>query len=152
MERFLWPEREQMRTRAMLEEVVRRIVEIADPDQVILFGSAARNRMRTRSDFDILVVKAGVSDASQLVQDIHVHLFGISKPVDIIVATPEDLEETRGKMWTFLGRIQLHGRCIYRARNGHNGSGHNGNGRNGNGHANGYRYRGNGARPVARYR
>jgi len=129
----------------MLEEVVRRIVEIAAPDQVILFGSAARNRMRTRSDFDILVVKGGVSDASQLVQDIHVHLFGISKPVDIIVATPDDLEETRGKMWTFLGRIQLHGRCIYRARNGHNGSGHKG-----NGHANGYRRKG--ARPAARYR
>src|SRR5574337_1246897 len=52
--------RDVERDRAVLTEVVRRIVQVAQPDQVILFGSAARGRLRPDSDFDLLVIKSGV--------------------------------------------------------------------------------------------
>ena len=42
-------------TPAVLEEIVRRIVEVAQPERVILFGSAARGEMGPDSDVDLLV-------------------------------------------------------------------------------------------------
>ena len=42
---------------AVLDEIARRIVEVAQPERVILFGSAARGEMRPNSDVDLLVVK-----------------------------------------------------------------------------------------------
>jgi len=38
-----------------LEEMVRRIVEVADPERIILFGSAATGKMGSDSDIDLLV-------------------------------------------------------------------------------------------------
>ena len=41
----------------VLDEVVRRIVEVAQPEKIILFGSAVRGEMGPNSDVDLLVVK-----------------------------------------------------------------------------------------------
>ena len=48
---------------ATLDEIVRRIVEVARPEGIILFGSAARGEMDRHSDVDLLVVKGGVTAA-----------------------------------------------------------------------------------------
>jgi predicted nucleotidyltransferase len=44
-----------------LAEIVRRVVDAAHPDSIILFGSAARGETGPDSDLDLLVVKTGVS-------------------------------------------------------------------------------------------
>ena len=46
-------------TAAVLDDVVRRIVAVAQPERIILFGSAARGGMGPHSDFDLLIVKEG---------------------------------------------------------------------------------------------
>ncbi len=40
----------------MLNEIILRIVQVAKPDKIILFGSAARGQMGRNSDVDLLVV------------------------------------------------------------------------------------------------
>ncbi len=42
----------------VLDDVVRRIVEVAQPEKVILFGSAARGETDIHSDLDVLVITA----------------------------------------------------------------------------------------------
>ncbi|HEV8717222.1 MAG TPA: nucleotidyltransferase domain-containing protein, partial [Candidatus Binatia bacterium] len=42
-----------------LELIIKRIVEVAQPEKIILFGSAAREEMGPNSDVDLLVIKAG---------------------------------------------------------------------------------------------
>jgi len=42
-----------------LADIVRRVVEAAQPDKIILFGSAARGEMGPDSDIDLLVIKRG---------------------------------------------------------------------------------------------
>ena len=101
---------------AALREVVRRIVEVADPDEIVLFGSAARGRLRSDSDFDLLVIKSGVEDRYRLRQRIFSNFFGLAVPVDVIVVTPEEAYEARKNAWTFLGRALRDGRCVYRPR------------------------------------
>jgi len=74
-----------------LNEIIRRIVEVAQPEKIILFGSAARGEMGPHSDVDLLVVKSGVHRRN-LAKAIYRNLLGVGQAVDIIVVTPEDIE------------------------------------------------------------
>ncbi len=75
----------------VLDDIVRRIVAVADPDKIILFGSAARGEMRPSSDLDLLVVKSGVH-RRKLAQRIYRDLIGVGQAVDVVVASPDDLD------------------------------------------------------------
>jgi len=98
-----------------LEELVRRIVDIARPDRIILFGSAARGEMGPDSDVDLLVVKSGIEHRRRLAQDIYMNLSGVGVGVDIIVLTPEDIEAERDSVGSILGPALDEGRVIYAA-------------------------------------
>lgn len=75
----------------VIDELVRRVVEAANPEKIILFGSGARGDLGKNSDLDLLVVKRG-AHRRQLAQKIYMNLFGLGQPVDVIVVTPEDIE------------------------------------------------------------
>ena len=68
----------------MLDEIVRRVVEVADPERIILLGSAARGESRPDSDIDLLVVKEG-AHRRKLSQAIYRRLMGIGRSVDVVV-------------------------------------------------------------------
>jgi len=76
----------------VLDDIVRRIVEVAHPDRIIMFGSAARGEVGPDSDIDLLVVKRGPVHRRRLARAIYRRMIGVGQAVDIIVATPEDLE------------------------------------------------------------
>src|SRR5438876_10847788 len=78
--------------RKVLAEVVRRVVEAAQPDKIILFGSAARGEMGPNSDLDLLVIKGGKFNRRRLTTAIYRHLWGSNAPVDVVVVTPEEVE------------------------------------------------------------
>jgi predicted nucleotidyltransferase len=100
---------------AVLAEVVRRIVEVASPDRIVLFGSAARGRMGPDSDLDLLVVKSGVPHRRRLAQQIYGRLLGLTVPIDVIVVTPEDIERYREKVGPIVGPALKEGRIVYGA-------------------------------------
>lgn len=76
----------------VLNTIIERIVEVADPERIILFGSAVRGETGPHSDLDLLVVKSDVH-RRKLAQRIYRNLIGVGQPVDIVVATPEDLDQ-----------------------------------------------------------
>ena len=78
----------------VLDEIVRRIVAVAQPEKIILFGSAARGGMGPHSDVDLLVVKGGVHRRA-MAGRIYRRLVGVGTPVDVVVVTPEDVERYR---------------------------------------------------------
>lgn len=97
----------------VLEEIVRRIVAYANPDKIILFGSVARGVSGPDSDIDLLVIKTGVRHRRELAQKIHRQLFGIGRPVDILVQTPQDIESSRSAVGSILPTVLSEGREIY---------------------------------------
>lgn len=97
-----------------LSEVIRRIVAVAQPQRIILFGSVARGEGGPDSDLDLLVVKTGVH-RRRLAQQIYRSLFGIPVPVDVIVVTPEDVRAFRGKVGTVIDPALREGREVYAA-------------------------------------
>jgi predicted nucleotidyltransferase len=100
---------------AALAELVRRIVAVAQPDRIVLFGSGARGEMRPDSDLDVLVVKSGVEHRRRLAQAIYMNLSGVGVGVDVIVLTPEDIEAQRGSVGSIVGPALEEGRVIYAA-------------------------------------
>jgi predicted nucleotidyltransferase len=80
---------------ADLRDIVRRIVEVADPEKIILFGSAARGTMGPNSDLDLLVIKGGDYDHSRVSRDIYRSLRDIDYAKDVLLFTPEEVERYR---------------------------------------------------------
>ncbi len=96
-----------------LNELVRRIVEAVKPLRIILFGSAARNEIGPDSDLDVLVVMPNGTHRRRTVQQLHTRMFGLGVPVDIIVATPQDLDNHKENAGLIYRTILREGRVIY---------------------------------------
>jgi len=71
-----------------IQTLVRRIVDIAHPIRIVLFGSAARDELRTDSDLDMLVVVPDGSECRKLAMQLYRDIHGIRHPFDLVVATP----------------------------------------------------------------
>jgi predicted nucleotidyltransferase len=99
----------------LLDEVTRRIVSSVKPQRVLLFGSAARGRMKKNSDFDMLVVMREPVHRRQIAQKIYRNLHGTGVAVDIVVATEKDLEKYGQRAGTILRSALQEGRVLYEA-------------------------------------
>lgn len=75
-----------------IDEIVRRVVAAANPERIIMFGSAARGELGRNSDIDLLVVKAGGYAKREVSQRIRQSLRGLGEAFDVVVATPEEIE------------------------------------------------------------
>ncbi len=102
-------------TQETLDEIVQRIVSVADPERIILFGSAVSGRIGRNSDVDLLVVKSEVNRL-ELARKIYSRLHGVNEAVDVIVVSPEDLEQYRNNPALIISSAIAEGRIIYDAR------------------------------------
>ena len=98
-----------------LDEIIRRIVRIAAPERIILFGSTARGDAGPDSDLDLLVVKAGNVHRRELAGQIYAALVGLDRSVDVIVVTTEDVERYRNSHALVIAPALREGRVIYAA-------------------------------------
>lgn len=96
-----------------LDEIIQRIAEVAEPERVILFGSAARGDMGPNSDLDLLVVKSGQYHRGRLTEEIYMHLFGVGQAVDVVVVTPEDIEGFRDALSLVIAPALREGKVVY---------------------------------------
>lgn len=99
----------------LLAEMVRRVVQVAHPNQVILFGSAARNEMSLNSDVDLLVVVENTAHRRRLAQAIYRNLVGVGFAADIVVITTQDLDRYRENPYTVIRPALEEGRVLYAA-------------------------------------
>ena len=101
-------------TQAILDDIIRRIVEVAQPQKIILFGSAARGDMNRHSDVDLLVVKEG-AHRRRLAGRIYENLYGVGAPVDVVVVTPADVARYKDSHALVIKPALQEGRVIYEA-------------------------------------
>ncbi|MEW5825460.1 MAG: nucleotidyltransferase domain-containing protein [Candidatus Bipolaricaulota bacterium] len=96
-----------------LREILERVIGIADPDRVILFGSAARGDADAHSDIDLLVVKANIPHRGRMTEDIYVGLLGVRRAVDAVVVDAEDLRKYGDAHALIIRPALREGRVIY---------------------------------------
>jgi len=97
----------------VLEEAVRRIVDEADPERIILFGSGARGELRPGSDLDLLVIKGGEYDYHRTITEIYAALAKLDTPVDVVLVTPEQAERYRNSFCLVIHPAMKEGKPIY---------------------------------------
>ncbi len=99
---------------AILAQIVEQIVRAAKPEKIVLFGSAARGEMGPDSDIDLLVIKAGKYNSHRVTTAIYRQLTG-GAAVDVILATPEDIERYGNSQCLVYYPALREGRVIYEA-------------------------------------
>lgn len=100
---------------SVVEEIVRRILSVAAPDKIILFGSAATGTMTRDSDIDLLVVEAEPGDQRKESVRLRETLIGLGYPFDIIVISSEWFEESKGVIGGIAYPANKYGKVIYEA-------------------------------------
>jgi predicted nucleotidyltransferase len=80
-------------TSAALRDLIARVTAVVRPLRIVLFGSAVRGRLGPNSDLDILVVAPDGTRRRETAQAIYQRLIGFAWPVDVVVATEQDLRE-----------------------------------------------------------
>jgi HEPN domain-containing protein/predicted nucleotidyltransferase len=95
-----------------LAEIVQNVVAAAQPDKIILFGSAARGEMGPHSDIDLLIIKGGKFNHNRLTRDIYRNLTG-AVGVDALVVTPEVLEQYGDSPYLVYYPALREGKVIY---------------------------------------
>ncbi len=101
-----------MINQSILDDIIRRIVEVADPERIILFGSAARGDMNRDSDVDLLIVKEG-GDPLDLMGQIYQNMYGAGAAVDAIVVTPQAIERYKDSHALIIKPALQEGKVVY---------------------------------------
>ena len=102
-----------MVTEQTLTEVTKRLVEGFQPEQIILFGSQARETADDHSDVDILVVCSVKGSRRALTLNMYRALKGLGIAKDIIVLTKEEFERNRQIPGTIARPAWIEGRVLY---------------------------------------
>lgn len=100
---------------SLIDEIVRRILSVAKPDRIILFGSAARGTMGKDSDIDLLVVQSSPFDPREEYVRIRKSLRGLGYPFDILFISTDRFEESKGVIGGIAYPADKYGRVIYAA-------------------------------------
>jgi uncharacterized protein len=98
-----------------LDEIIRRIVEVAQPEKIVLFGSAVTGRMGPDSDLDFLVIMPDGIHRRRTAQVIYSSLKGIGLAKGIVVATQGDVRNYGDNPSLVLCPALREGRELYRA-------------------------------------
>ncbi len=99
----------------LIEEIVGRILSVTQAERIIIFGSAAVDKMTRDSDIDLLVLKSAPGNPRQ--ESLHVRraLNGLGFPFDIIVMATERFEESKGVIGGIAFPANKYGKVIYEA-------------------------------------
>jgi predicted nucleotidyltransferase len=96
-----------------MSEIVERILDVAKPQRIILFGSAATGQMTKDSDVDLLILEAAPDDTRKESVLIRQAVRGLGYPFDIIVMAVERFEETKGVIGGIAYPAHKYGKVIY---------------------------------------
>jgi uncharacterized protein len=98
-----------------LQEIVRRVLTVASPDKIILFGSAATGTMTPDSDIDLLIVQSGSVDQRKESLKIHGTLSGLGFAFDVIVISRDWFEASKHVIGGIAYPAHKYGKAIYEA-------------------------------------
>jgi len=98
-----------------IQEIVRRILTVAKPDKIILFGSAATGQMTRDSDIDLLIVEPDVSEQRKEYVCIREALGNLGYPFDLLFISTEWFEDSKNVIGGIAYPANKYGKVIYDA-------------------------------------
>ena len=96
----------------VLNEVVRRVLAVAKPDRIILFGSAATGQMTKDSDIDLLIVESTAENRHAESVAITDAIGDVRFPVDVKIISSERFEATKNIIGGIAYAAHKYGRIL----------------------------------------
>lgn len=99
-----------------IDAAIKRIVSVAHPRKVVLFGSVVMGKPDIHSDVDILVVTGNEVESSRK-ESVRIRraLRGITMPMDILVIPEQRLQELADQPGLVYREAIQYGRVVYEA-------------------------------------
>lgn len=96
-----------------ISEIVNKIASGYNPEKIILFGSYATGNPNEDSDLDLFVIKDTDLPRPQRTVQVRKMIYGSMVPIDLIVYTPKEIEESKGNKFGFVYEVLNHGKTLY---------------------------------------
>lgn len=103
-----------MATALEIQHISDQICKEFAPQKIILFGSHSRGNQDSDSDVDLLIVTQFQGKPWRFAVEIRERIKA-GVPLDLLVRTPEQLQERLAKHDMFLMDIVTHGKVLYEA-------------------------------------
>jgi predicted nucleotidyltransferase len=97
----------------LLDEVVRRIRSVGNPQRIVLFGSRARGDAPPESDVDLLLIEESALSRHRRPIPYLRALLGLFPAKDIVVYTPSEVAEWADVPNAFVTTALREGRILY---------------------------------------
>ena len=100
-----------------MNEIIQIIVSLANPDQIILFGSYARGDNTKGSDIDLLILKKGLKKPAALADSIRFAFYEnkIAVSVDVLALDSDKYPELSTQIGLVYKTIKKEGKKVYAA-------------------------------------
>lgn len=99
----------------LTQEIITRLLTVANPDKIILFGSAATGQMNKDSDIDLLVLEKNPGSTRQKSVLLRASLGNLDFSFDIIVMSTKRFEESKNIIGGIAYPANKYGKVIYEA-------------------------------------
>ncbi|MFW6047288.1 MAG: nucleotidyltransferase domain-containing protein [Candidatus Woesearchaeota archaeon] len=96
-----------------IKNAVKKIAENNNPQKIIMFGSYATDKFNEYSDLDLLIIKKTDLPIRKRGREIRKNLRGLKFPIDIVVYTPEEINEWKNEKHSFISKILKEGKILY---------------------------------------
>lgn len=105
----------QEKTADPLPLIIETIINAAQPEQIILFGSQARGTARSGSDYDILVIVRAVKNERDVSRRIYRALLDrrVSVAVDVLVVSEDTLAQSGHRPYFVYQQALAEGQVLY---------------------------------------
>jgi len=100
-------------TAEKIEALKDKIIELENPDKIILFGSYAAGTATEESDVDLLVISGSSLSRPDREISLTRKLFGSGVPFDLLFLTPSEVEERVRRNGPFIREILSRGKVLY---------------------------------------
>jgi len=96
-----------------ISEIVNKIASGYNPEKIILFGSYATGNPNENSDLDLFVIKDTDLPRPQRTMQVRRLVYGSMIPIDLIVYTPKEIDESKENIYSFVYEVLNKGKTLY---------------------------------------
>ncbi|MHB1252850.1 MAG: nucleotidyltransferase domain-containing protein [Candidatus Humimicrobiaceae bacterium] len=97
----------------LIKKIADKIKKAVDPEKIILFGSYGTGKQKKESDLDILIIMNSSLPRYKRAVPVYKALAGVLIPKDIMVYTPEEVEDWKDVPQAFVTTAVSKGRVLY---------------------------------------
>ena len=97
----------------LMNKIVNRIVDTVHPEKIVLFGSHARGAQKQGSDIDLLVIAHSTEPRYRRSMPLYGALSDIMVSMDILVYSPEEIQEWSQVRQAFVTTAIREGKVLY---------------------------------------